>query len=698
MNQGIIILRRHWLPLLGLNVAILAATALSSIYYAKNFSPVWKAKARLNLPVRTVDLTTSLGPLGDLRDSGDVGFARDLNPLELQSTILRSDVVLERVRESDPEKELYPTVTSYRNLFEVTPSEQSTLIQLQTTGSSPELAHQRATRLIEEYQQRLDELRRRDVEKREQYTQDELQKVLVDLQQAQEALSSFKESTGIVDAQVQTNELISAFNNLRATYTTVTAQSQAQKTRVEIAADNLGLTHQQAINSLRLAENRDYQAFRERLAQVETELAQARAAYTGDHPQVQSLLAEQQELRRGLAQQIATVLPGLQITGIDTTLKDSASGDSRIDMIASMVDAQAEAQALQRQGQELQKQLEQIDSELNALSQNQARLLDLQRDYEIAEGVYRAVLAQLEQTKTNPFQVYPNVQTLDEPSVESNPSQPKTWLIKIGGVLASLFGSVALVLGLESRKPLLSPKDLQQVESPVLVNISRLKHPNLEFPNLEAVLTGEIDLEIEFQRLASVVCSLVLDNNRLMVTSSTSGEGKTTVTLGLALALMNFGFRVLVVDGDLRQAQMSRRLGHPPQRRTTSEPVPVSVHPGLDLMPALSLERERIAEFFARGSFERYLNQLQHAGDYDYVLVDSAPVSLAIEPTLMSTVVRNVLFVLRPGISDRYSVMDSFEQLRQQGARIAGLVVNGVESRTAGYRYGYQRELIEAED
>lgn len=64
----------------------------------------------------------------------------------------------------------------------------------------------------------------------------------------------------------------------------------------------------------------------------------------------------------------------------------------------------------------------------------------------------------------------------------------------------------------------------------------------------------------------------------------------------------------------------------------------------------------------------------------------------------MSAVVCNALFVVRSGTSDRYPVMDSFEQLTRHKARIMGLVVNGVESRTEGYRYyGRQRELLETE-
>jgi len=219
--------------------------------------------------------------------------------------------------------------------------------------------------------------------------------------------------------------------------------------------------------------------------------------------------------------------------------------------------------------------------------------------------------------------------------------------------------------------------------------------PFLKRPDMERSLEAEV--KIDFQRLASAVSYLKLENQRLMVTSSTVGEGKTTVTLGLALALINFGFRVLVVDADLQQAEMTRRLGRTEKKiKENSKQAPITVFPGLDLLTAPSMRKDKITEFFARGDFERRLSSIQN-GNYDYVLVDSPPVSLAIEPALISQAVQNVLFVVRPGTSDRYSFIDSFEQLTQHNAQIIGLVVNGAESQTEGYRYGRQRELLEVE-
>lgn len=674
------------MPLLGLNNVLLAATCAATIYAGMTSRPVWTASAQLNLP-QTGNSSASQGTLGNI-ESSSIGISKELNPLQVQSAILTSDFVLNRLWAADPEKSLYTTLSTYKELFRVEPQVQSTIIVLQAEGSSPELARKRVATLIESYQQRLNELRRNETEIRQRFAQEGLEKARNNLTQAQNNLSKFQQSTGITDRDRQTQELITAIGGLKTTQATVMAEAQANETQAKVAAARLGMTPQQAMNSLRLAENQEYQVVRGKLSEVETALAAAKSTYTEQSPQVQSLLVQRQELLRELNQRQAVAVPGAT-EGIDTTLSGNGSEDSRIGMIAELIRAETAARGLEQQAVQLQNQRAKLSTELASISKNQAQLADLQRQFEVAEGVHRGIIAQIEQAKTSPFNAYPNVQTLNEATINPKPIEPKLWPIALGGILASIFGSIALILFLEARKPLLSPKDLQQVEFPILGRISRIKR-------LDRGWELGADIEIDFQRLASAVSCL--EKHRLMVTSASFGEGKTTVTLGLALALVNFGFRVLVVDGDLRQAELSRRLGYPQSEiKARLKQTPISVHPGLDLMPAPLIPKNKIGEFFARGSFERSLSTIEEAGNYDYVLVDSAPVGLASETTLMSEVVRNVLFVVRPGNSDRYSVMDSFEQLIQHNAQIMGLVVNGVESRTEGYRYGRQRELLEAE-
>jgi Mrp family chromosome partitioning ATPase len=194
------------------------------------------------------------------------------------------------------------------------------------------------------------------------------------------------------------------------------------------------------------------------------------------------------------------------------------------------------------------------------------------------------------------------------------------------------------------------------------------------------------ETEVEFQRLGSTVSSHSLKDRRLLITSSNVGEGKTTVTLGLAKALVDLGFRVLVVDGDFRQAKLSQRLGA--SQEPTSNNLPISIGTRLDLVPTVP-KQGRIIEVIKRRHFKRSLAAAQSSNNYDYVLVDTAPVSLTNETALMAEAIPNVLFVVRPGISDRNSVNDSLGQLAQHNAQVVGLVTNEVDTKTKASEYEF---------
>jgi polysaccharide biosynthesis transport protein len=104
----------------------------------------------------------------------------------------------------------------------------------------------------------------------------------------------------------------------------------------------------------------------------------------------------------------------------------------------------------------------------------------------------------------------------------------------LGALLAVGFGSAAIILLQDRLNPLLSPKDIHQTQIPVLASIPQIK-------DMAHTSDQKLSAEIELQRLASTVSLTPLDNGRLMVASTTSGEGKTTITLSLAYALINLG-------------------------------------------------------------------------------------------------------------------------------------------------------------
>ncbi|MBW4604866.1 MAG: P-loop NTPase [Calothrix sp. FI2-JRJ7] len=657
---------RHWKYLLAFNLLV----AIGTVAAVATSKPVWTTSTQLILPKTTSNLDASLGTLGSLKN-GDPGFSAEVNPLKVQASILTSDTLLEQVLAADPDKDKFASIAKYKALFKVIPQEQSTIISLTVSGSTPELARQRAVNLIEAYQSRLNELRQANTTARQQFSRKELEQAKTKLAQVQIQIARFKKSTGLVNSEEQTKGIVGTINSLTGAKAQAIALGEASNNRAKVLSARLSLAPNQAVRSLSLGENKEYKFVQAKLSEVEATLVQKRAIFTDDHPEVKTLLAQRTQLQTQVKEYIAEAAKGVKV---DTTV--STEGQGRSVLIQQLILAESEAAAQQQQAQQLDNQINLLTKTLNSLPANQAKLLELQRQLDVAEGVYKALVAQVQQNNIDAFDAYPSVQVLDSPRVDAKPISPKFFLIALNALVASVIGSLALIMLLESRNPILSPKDLQEQKFAIVERIPRIR---------DSVKKSELaaEVEVEFQRLASAISLQPIENRRLLVTSASVGEGKTTVAMGLAYALVDLGFKVLLVDADFHSCELTRRLG---VTSNTGFERSVPVHKNLDLLPMLPQTR-KIVEMIRRGGFEQTLVAYEVAGNYDYVIIDSAPVSLTSETPLMTNIIRNVLFVIRPDTSYKNSVQESFAQLHQHNANILGLVVNAAESTKKPYSY-----------
>lgn len=665
MNKLYLIGKRYWLPLLLFNSLVVAA----AFYLVTKTPKVWTASAKMILPENTSKVAVNLGTLGSLT-SGDPVMATDTNKLEVQKAILLSDVLIERLWNTDPEKAKFDTATKYKDLFTIKSSkESSNILSIAANGSSPKIAERRAIALLKEYQERLNDLRQSNRIARENYSQPDLEQAEARLQKAQGDLAQFKSRTGLINNEEQTKSIVNTMSTLTTSLSQANAQAQSNARRIQVLSNRLNLSPEQAIRSLGLGENKDYQFLRQKLVELEANLIPLRSRFTDDSPNVQKLLAQREDLAQRIQSYVAQSAGGKQI---DTTITSGEAGQGRALLIQQLILAEAEANAQRETTKVLQSYLNQLNATLNTFPANQERLSDLQRQVEIAEGIYKGLVAQIRQTSVDSFNSYPSVQVLDPPAANAKPSAPKPAATAMSALIAALLGSTALVLLLESRNPLLRPVDLKRLKFPLVFRIPQLRSVSKPLGLYDGT-------ELEFQRLASSISLQPTEHRRLMITSAMKGEGKTTVTLKLAIALTDLGFRILLVDADYRQASLSKQLGFADILEPKSEPV--SIKPGLALLPTAHVAGKLVG-LLTRGQFQQTLLAAETTGHYDYILVDGPPLDSTSEGILLASLIQQVLFVVRPGKSERKPVAESLEQLAQHDVKLLGLVVNDLESRS----------------
>ncbi len=179
----------------------------------------------------------------------------------------------------------------------------------------------------------------------------------------------------------------------------------------------------------------------------------------------------------------------------------------------------------------------------------------------------------------------------------------------------------------------------------------------------------------------------------ILITSAMPGEGKSTVAANLARSLAFGGYRVVLVDGDLRTGTLHESLGLPSEPglaqlrfSKTGFPnltIPTAV-PNLHFIPRGAVSAD-CGELFVSGELDQLLEAL--SGNYDFVLIDCAPVFAAADSLSLAPKVDGTIFVLRSSFTRASLAREALNQLYQLEVRVLGVVLNGVKGSTACYPY-----------
>jgi polysaccharide biosynthesis transport protein len=659
MNKGVII--RYWKVLFAFNLIIIVFALFSASLVKKN----WNANSRIILSNTSKNLNLKLGAVGDLSGGEGLVFSQQLDSRKVLSSIILSDEVLKQTWELDKEYNRYSKLEHYRKLFSVKPDDASTVISVVAEGDTQELAKERLSNLVNMVQKRLEVLRKDGANQQIGAVQKELVDAEKNLSIAQKELVKFQESSNWVDSESQTKELVTTLREVIVVQAQARSQYRASQARLQSLTQKLGETPDQAIATIRVAENVEYQAIQQALAKLEVELSQQRSIFKEGTPEIQSLLAHKQELLRQQSAQFGTT----STNGKNVSLPQ---GPSYLALQKQLVDAESEARALQQQSNEADRQVEKINRDINRTPSVRAQLSKLQRQFANTETIYNGLTAQIQATRVNAFSNYLTIQVLDQPTSASLPSGPGKRPVILGAILAAVFGSAAIVLFLEGQNPLLGIADLKQLSVPVLGAIPQRKE-------IDLTIRFDAEPELAFQRLASTVSLMILNNKRLMLTSAEPGEGKTWITFGLATALSRLGFRVLVVDADFIGLQFTRQVSHRFNLAINTQMSPTPLRSGLDLL-SLTLPAGDVSEFIVRGGLELLLSRVQSNNKYDYILVDSNAIIVSNETLLMTRIIPDCLMVTTLSNNKRSPFLDSIQHIHRNQGKLLGLVINRTDN------------------
>ena len=291
---------------------------------------------------------------------------------------------------------------------------------------------------------------------------------------------------------------------------------------------------------------------------------------------------------------------------------------------------------------------------------------------------------------------------VSEPLPNRSPKTPQLRFVAI----VSLLGGTLLGVCIAYAQDVLadrfnSPEEMAiQLGVPILAMVRKLDLiPGESLDTIHTHARPNAPETEAFRTLRTVLSLNEQSCDRILISSSEPGDGKTTVSANLAVALAQAGNRTLVIDADLRRPGFTALMnlkGQPgvADVLTSSEPPSISAPPlihktaveGLDVLP-VGLRRPNPAELLSSKTFVELLAWVD--SKYDRVIVDCPPVLAVSDAQIVGQLVDGAILVVRPEKNHRRSVMRAVESFQATGCHVFGVVANGLSNESAGYGYGY---------
>ncbi len=426
-----------------------------------------------------------------------------------------------------------------------------------------------------------------------------------------------------------------------------------------------------------------------------------------NHPRMQMLAA-----RIGARQKWLTERP-ITITEQMTTLAKTRLTPTLVNMAAQKLRyAELREQALQ----------DDFDRESQVVSSFEAimgriRLLnfDLARKRELAI----ALATRISRTDLGKERGGLRTKIVSQPKVAKIPVTPRLLLvalIALAGGLGSGLGMIYVLDYFDDR--FRSPEELQlQAGLPVLAIVGELPldaNTDTDNKGLESVRTFAEPNGPETEVFRTLRTTLAFSNeptNRLVVTSTEPGDGKTTVLANLAVAFAQSGKRTLVIDADMRRPGLTAMIdlrGPQGLSKILRSDLPISAAidgnvfdtplETLDVIPS-GTRPTNPAELLYGDRFSELLAWAETA--YDQIIIDAPPTLAVTDSAIIGRQVDGTLLVVRPDKNRRRVVIRATEALEAVGATLIGAVINHVTAETGsdyhGYGYGYQYEGTETD-
>lgn len=335
---------------------------------------------------------------------------------------------------------------------------------------------------------------------------------------------------------------------------------------------------------------------------------------------------------------------------------------------------------------------------IRAIPRQEREYTEIKRQQGVKEALFLYLLKIKEEKYIDMSTAEPNSKLVDNVR-NSGPVSPNKSLILLSSIL---LGLIIPASGIKIRDLLRyqieNKEELEEISIvPILGEIPK----TTETGNI-LVKENNTDHFTEMIRLLRANLLFVMDSTDKKVInmgSSVSGEGKTFLTINLAISLALLDKKVLIVELDVRRPKLAEYLNIENKTDVTlflsgqlskDELIkPSGIHPNLSVITAGTIPPNP-NELLAKPALDKLINEFRNL--FDYIVIDTAPIGVVSDSLLLNRLADINLYIVRADFTPKKDIEDATNLYKNNKLSNMYFVLNNVDLSKHSYRYGYGKK------